>query len=169
MRPLCVVACVTAFVTVAATASAQEVVPAFRRVRSEKPALAALIGEGISRSKTFAGLVASIDRTDGLVYVGEGTCGGRVRACLAMAVSVAGPNRILRIQVDSRRPRRDLIAAIGHELRHAIEVLNEPGIRNRDALFHFYLREAPTARETFETPAAVRAGIAVFAELGDGK
>jgi len=169
MRPPCVVACVTAFVTVAATAWAQEVLPAVQRVRSEKPSLAVLIGEGISRSRTFARLVATINQTDGLVYVGEGACGKRVRACLAMAISVAGPNRILRIQVDSRRPRSDLIAAIGHELRHAIEVLHEPGIRSRDALLHFYLREAPTARETFETPAAIRAGMDVFSELGDRK
>ena len=137
-----------------------------RRVRSEGSAIAALIEVGIAQSETFAELVATIDQTDGLVYVEEGKCPHSVRACLAISITVAGPYRILRIRIDPRRPRRALIASIGHELRHAIEVLREPGIRSNAAFFHFLQTTAPTARDTFETRAAIQVGMDVYAELG---
>jgi hypothetical protein len=136
------------------------------RVRSEKPAIAALIDEGIARSPTFASLVAAIDRTDGLIYVEEGRCGRSVRACLVMTVTIAGPYRMLRIRLGSRRPRRDLIASLGHELRHVIEVLHEPGIRTNAAFYHFFHSTQPTATEAFESSAAIQVGLDVHAELG---
>jgi len=137
-----------------------------RRVRSEQPAIAAFIEQGVARSETFRGLVATIDWTDGLVYVEGGKCWRSVHACLVLTVKVAGPHRLLRILVDPRRPQRTLISSIGHELRHAIEVLNEPSIRSNAAIFRFFSEVGPTARETFETTAAIRAGIDICAELG---
>ena len=65
-------------------------------------------------------LMATIDGTDGIVYVDEGKCSHSVRACLVLSVRVAGPHRILRILVDTNRDRDGLMGAIGHELRHAI-------------------------------------------------
>ena len=119
--------------------------------------------------KTFKELVATIDRSDGLVYIEEGKCGHSVRACLALTVTVAGPYRILRILIDPRGPQRRLISSIGHELRHAVEVLGDPTIRSNAAVFHFALRQGPTARERFETTDAIQAGLDVCAELGAGK
>ena len=166
MRRVRAVACLATCLTVTTEGSPGAQSVAVHRVRAEKPAVTALIDEGLARSATFAALVAAVDRTDGLVYVEEGTCGSRVRACLAMSLVVAGPYRVLRIQIHPRRPRRELIAAIGHELQHVLEALAEPGVRDSVALLHFFLRTAPTARETFETPAAIRAGLRVFDELG---
>jgi hypothetical protein len=40
-------------------------------------------------------------------------------------VTAAGPNRILRIQVDTRKAGWDLMGSIGHGLRHAVEVLGD--------------------------------------------
>jgi hypothetical protein len=54
-------------------------------------------------------------------------------------------------------------------LRHALEALNQRGIRSNGEMFQFFSREGPTGRETFETPAAVRAGMDVYAELGSKK
>jgi hypothetical protein len=140
--------------------------PTIRRVRSEKAAIVALIEEGIAQSRTFAALVATIDRTDGLVYVEDGKCPRGVRACLAMSIILAGPYRLLRIRVDSRRPRRALIASIGHELQHATEVLRETGIRSNAALYHYLQRAAPTSQNAFETSAAIQTELEVLAELG---
>jgi hypothetical protein len=88
-------------------------------------------------------------------------------------VKIAGPNRILRIVTDQRTAECDLnlMASIGHELWHAIEVLREPSIRSDSAVFFFYLREGlHTNRLEFplgawETPAADRAGVDILAEL----
>jgi hypothetical protein len=60
-------------------------------------------------------------------------------------------------------------ASIRHELRHAIEVLDEPAIRSNAEMFQFFGRVGPTGREIFETREAVQAGLDVYAELGSDK
>jgi hypothetical protein len=136
------------------------------RVRpNDSPLIARLLTEGTNRSSTFRRLVEMIDSTDGIVYVQEGRCGHHVRACLALSVQVAGPHRILRIVVNVRRDHDELIAAIGHELQHAVEALSDPHVRNDPTIYSFFDRIGPTDRGRFETQAAIRAGMAVLAEL----
>lgn len=137
-----------------------------RRVRpNDSPLLARLLDEGANRSATFRRLVETIDQTDGIVYVQEGRCGHHVRACLALTVQVAGPHRVLRIVVDPRRDRDELIAAIGHELQHAVEALSDPHVRNDATIYSFFDRIGPTDRGRFETQAAIRIGFDTLAEL----
>jgi hypothetical protein len=57
----------------------------------------ATINEAAARSMTFRGLVNRINSTDGIVYVSEGRCGHGVWACLSNTMTMAGPNRVLRI------------------------------------------------------------------------
>jgi hypothetical protein len=88
-------------------------------------------------------------------------------------VTVAGPHRILRVVVNTRRKPIAVMAAIGHELRHAVEVLSDRAVTSGHALYFFYERQGQTGRERFETAAAVRAGSDVYGELdgraGDGR
>ena len=136
------------------------------RVRSNgDPSIATLIQEASARSATFRGLVEVIDATDGIVYVEQGKCGHSVRACLNLSVVVAGSYRILRIVVDTRRERLQLMAAVGHELQHAVEVLSNPKLTSAHAVYMFFMQEGPTGSERFETPAAIHAGLKVDAEL----
>ena len=129
------------------------------RVRSTNAAIAALIARAYEWSVTFRQVVDLIDATDGIVYVEPGRCRKTVRACMALTVTVAGPSRILRIVVDPRKADCDLMASIGHELWHAIEVLRDPSLRTDAALFFFYSREGRhTDRDgdplgAWETPA----------------
>src|SRR5437899_3553407 len=110
---------------------------AIPRVRSSNAAIAALIQQASERSKTFRGLVEAINASDGIVYVEEGTCGHGVRACF-VTVTVAGPNRILRVKVDTRKVDSDLMSSIGHELRHTIEVLGNRTVTSQVAMYFFY-------------------------------
>jgi hypothetical protein len=57
------------------------------------------------------------------------------------------------------------MATIGHELRHALEILAEPSVRTAEQAYLFYAREAATSRDVFETRAAIQAGFAVEQEL----
>ena len=143
--------------------------PPLVRVRSNDPAIAAIMHEAAARSIVFRRLIQTIDATDGLVYVDEGKCGHGVSACLTLSVQVAGPHRLLRILLDPRRDKNncDLMASIGHELWHAIELLGEPSVRNYHTAYSFFEREGPTDRTTgrFETPAAIRMGLAVLGEV----
>ena len=158
-----VAACVCAMPSPAVAAGAQ---PSMPRVRDNgDPSIAALIREATERSATFRRLVETIDATDGIVYVQHGTCRHEVQACLVLTVTVAGPHRILRIVVNTRREQTALMAALGHELQHAVEVLSDPAVTNDRAIYFFYQRVGPTGSERFETTAANRAGLDVFAEV----
>ena len=134
------------------------------RVRTDNPAIAAVIQDGIRRSTTFRRLVEAIDASDGIVFVEEGRCRPSVRACLAFSVKQAGPNRLLRVVVEVRKPDWDLMGSIGHELYHAVEVLSEPRIKSSGALYLFYQNVGEPSGDRFETPAARKAGDAVRRE-----
>jgi len=141
------------------------------RVRGVGQRFAAAINEATARSKTFRGLVDQIGSTDGIVYVAEGECGLGVRACLINTITLAGPNRVLRILVGPQKVDRELMGTIGHELQHAVEVLSHRGIRSSSAMILFYFTTANIGPRgnRFETYAAIEAGNTVRTELRDAK
>jgi hypothetical protein len=124
-----------------------------------------IINEAAAQSETFRALVDRIGTTDGIVYVAEGQCGHGVQACLLDTMTIAGPNRVLRILVDPRKADRDLMGSIGHELQHAVEVLSHRSVRNYSAMILLYKEMCGGCGRRFETDAAIEAGIDVRAEL----
>jgi hypothetical protein len=151
------------------TGSAQDA-PALPRVRSHSPRITNAIAEGTDRSPTFSHLIETIGATDGLVYVDEGVCGHGVRACLVLSVTVAGPHRVLRILVETRKaPGCELLEVIGHELQHAVEALRNRHVRSTNQIYHFFDGLAPTDASRFETHAAMQTGFAVGREACSGR
>ena len=140
--------------------------PAMPRVPYLHPGIAALIERAAERSKTFRGLVAAIDASDGIVYVEEGQCGRHgVKSCVE-AVTQAAANRILLVKVDIRNADGELMGRIGHELRHAIEILGESTVVDAVSMYFLYQRIGRLGTYTaFETQVAVQAGHAVRAEV----
>jgi hypothetical protein len=136
------------------------------RVRSDHRVIAAAIVAAAEHSATFRAMVEAIEQTDGIVYAREGSCKLGLRACLA-AVHSAPPIRFVYIKVDTRKTVGcELMASIGHELQHALEVLRNPKVVDRNTLAHFYMHEGPTGdNDRFETESAVRAGLLVEKEL----
>jgi hypothetical protein len=135
------------------------------RVRSESPEVAAVIRRASETSGTFRGLMATIDGTDGLIYVDWGKCGQGVRACLMLHVQVAGPFRVLHVRIENRKLDCHLMASIGHELQHVIEILSDPHVTDSVSAYFFYDRIAPRGTKDdsarFETESAQRAGLAI--------
>ncbi len=83
-----------------------------------------------------------------------------------MSVKVAGPYRLLRILVDTRKAvGSELLAAIGHELWHAIEALDNPYVIDDRSILQYFHRIAPTDSGRFETEEAIHAGLAVLEEV----
>ena len=146
-------------------AFAQTPVQGSPRVRGSSAGIVEAIEQAIQQSPTFNQIVADITATDGIVYVHYGQCGRNVRACLLLAVTLAGPNRMLHIRVDRRRSGRDLMVAIGHELSHALELLNEPGVVDDTTAQNFYRRNAAIERYNFETEAAIEIELKIDKEL----
>jgi hypothetical protein len=143
-------------------AEAQERSP---RVRGSSPELVKALEQAQAGSPTFRDVVSAINLTDGIVYVHYGECGRNVLACLVLDVTQAGRNRILQIRVDPRRKGHDLMVSIGHELKHALELLNEPTVVNYSTAHNFFQRIAPKRGLSFETQAAVQVGLKIDREL----
>jgi hypothetical protein len=136
------------------------------RVRSHSPTVVDAIARGTAASPTLRRLIDTIDASDGIVYVDDGECGHIVRGCLLPLVQVAGPNRILRIQVNLRKARGcELVEVIGHELQHATEILGDPRIRSDIQVQNFYdaTGRRPESRR-FETIAAKQIGAIISRE-----
>jgi hypothetical protein len=135
------------------------------RVRGVSSRIVAIISTATAQSDTFRGLVNEIGHTDGMVYVAEGDCGRGVRACLLHTMTVMGPYRVVRILVDPSAVDCDLMASIGHELQHAVEVLSHRSVRSASEMKLLYKRICDMCGPSIETNAAVRTGNAVHDEL----
>ncbi|HEU5255658.1 MAG TPA: hypothetical protein VFU28_06695 [Vicinamibacterales bacterium] len=144
------------------------------RVRTSNRRIAELVHDGAARSPTFKRLIATIEQSDGLIYLSEGSCGIGMQACLLMLLDQAGPNRMLRIRLTEKRRDDDTIASIGHELRHALEVLSDEDVKSTEDMYAMYQRiglDPPASwlqnipRFRFETAAAITTGNAIREEL----
>jgi hypothetical protein len=157
------------FIGVVPLAGAQtepSISPESARVRASDAKLSALIAEAGRRSPTFRTLVASIEATDGIVFVEAGGCRRGVAACLTWHVTLAGAHRLLFVRVDSDKSDVDLIASVGHELQHALEVLAEPSLRSTSEIHLFYTGGwGRDLLRAVETPAARTVGDTVFREV----
>lgn len=142
-----------------------------RAVRSGDRLLNGLLAEGYARSTTFRGLVDGISQTDALVYVEAGVCAfGHLDACLASYMAASGGRRYLRIVLTEPlhvRSRDRLIALIGHELQHALEVAERPDVLDVTSMTRMFRRIGfpLEGRSGFETSAARAAGAAVLNDL----
>ncbi len=94
-------------------------------VRSHEKWLTRLIDDGLRRSATFAALVATIDGYRAIVYVEPRTTmkGNLTGAVPVHVVRAPGGTRSLRVWVLQRRSPNEVIATMGHELQHVIELL----------------------------------------------
>jgi hypothetical protein len=139
------------------------------RVRGTTSRVIGLVTEGTARSKTFRGLVEAIGETDGLVYIGEGSCGHEVQACLLFSMTKTPANRVLRILIDPSRSEEDLVGAVAHELQHAYEVLSVRSVQTDAAMTLLYRRIGRLIGRRYETDAAIKVGDAVRAEFRDSE
>jgi hypothetical protein len=138
-----------------------------RRVRTIDRRLTDLLARGVRRSATFADLVAKLNTTDVIVYIEPvdqlpSTVAGRL-----MLIPIAHNQRYLRIQVRVSVGPDELIALIGHELQHALEIAASPDVRDERALIALYQRigQTRTGLHSYDTLAAQDTGYRVKAEL----
>jgi hypothetical protein len=140
-------------------------------VRSTDPALEDLLTRGYACSKTFHRLADAIGETNTVVYVESGACAfGHLNGCLLPFMAATSKVRYLRIIVtrSTRHGNQDqLIALIGHELQHALEVAETPDVVDVDGMIDLYRRIGfpLKGRSGYETSAARAAGSMVFDEL----
>ncbi len=142
-------------------------VPGMSHVRVRHPALEPFLREAIDKSATTRDMIAALDASDVFVYF-ELLPG--MRASLPAGLSYAGSGgrfRYLRIALNPMNSPAQMIAMIGHELQHAVEVAQEPNIRSRRDLQKHYKRVGIESRDhaTWDTEAARRTGRLVSREV----
>jgi hypothetical protein len=126
---------------------------------------------GCRGSATFQGLVRRIDELRGVVYVASivkvpATTEG---ALLHRIQETPDGSRCLWIVVKRDRLSVYRVGVLGHELQHAVEVLEDPDVRSPVDLEHFFRRQHPANDwQVFETDAALSAGGRVVHELANG-
>jgi hypothetical protein len=138
-----------------------------RHVRPIDGRVSHAVEEGLRRSATFASLVLALDRSNVIVYIE--TAYGLPSSLAGRMLIAAGPagTRYLRIQVALAPGGYELIALIGHELRHALEVAGFPEVRDAPSLQVLYqtIGHKGQGLHYYDTMAAQDAGRQVLAEL----
>jgi len=137
-----------------------------RHVRTADRAMRGLLRDGYYNSPTFAALLRRLEESDVYVYIEDvarlpGALEGRL-----LVLPPANGFRYVRIQIARRGGPNDSIAVLGHELWHAIEVAEEPGIHDTDTLIAFYRRIGiDRGNHEFDTVEAQETGKRVRREL----
>ena len=164
-------AVVSAIAVTATISSAQEAGPAaLPHVRAATADAAELLDELIARSPTARDLIEQLDQSDLLIYVryqlfSTTTMTGRIGF-----LESSRPRRLAVIEVAYRNTRTDQLAALGHELQHAVEIAGAPLVRDAPSLAAFYAAIGDSTghagrSETFETAAAAATGRRIRNEL----
>jgi hypothetical protein len=149
-----------------ALASERAPVPHLRPLDARLEEIVAL---GMRDSPSFRALVARLDASDVVVYI---RCARRLRTGLEGQLTFVGTSAGLRYVVVALEPtvfRDRLIATLGHELRHAVEIADTPSIVDSLSLGVAYARMGRSARvglqTVFDTDEAEEAGKRVWREI----
>lgn len=139
-------------------------------VRTIDARLQSEINEGLARSAFFRDLVARLDASDVIVYA-QSQCGMSRRIFGRLAfMGTGGGRRYVHVLVSCRLTDDEQIAALGHELRHAVEIADAPSVVDTPSLGEEYRRigfasHGVRSGTGFESRAAIDAAHQVWAEL----
>ena len=126
-----------------------------------------LMEAAVAASPTVARLVTALQSADLVVGIEAYAFKKKNLKGDARVIAAAPGARHLRIRVGIPGAQTDLIAVLGHELQHAVEIADAPDVRDAVTLRAHYLRIGyePTGRGYYETDAALEVGRRVSAEV----
>lgn len=108
------------------------------RIRPTDSRLADILREGIERSATIRALVQRIEAGNVIVYLEtEQTMRGQLLGSLTW-IGANEALRFVRVSIRARPLSNALIACIGHELQHVVEVVDAPWVNNDRLLRSLY-------------------------------
>ncbi len=126
------------------------------RVRALDPRAREWIRIGTAQSPTFRALLARLAASDLILYIEivDGIIGGS--AGRLYFVTATPSVRYVRIEVVAHGNVREMVALVGHELQHAVEIANARHVRDRQALALLYLGmdENALSRSRYDSVAA---------------
>ena len=140
------------------------------RVRPLDPSLTVIVNAGSHRSATFHALVHRLEAGDVVVYLQYGQLPSGLQGRLTFLTAAAGLRYVM-VEVARELDAPRLIAIVGHELQHAVEILEQPQIVSQATFASAYEQSGFRRRQFadgvvgFDTHAAVDVGRQVWREL----
>jgi hypothetical protein len=139
------------------------------RLRLTDSRLSQLLQNGMMRSPTLKAMVDRLEAGNVIVYVSLSPVMRSYLAGKISWMSKAGGYRYLRAQISTDLNADQMIATMAHELQHALEVSEDPGVTDQRSLAELYRRIGRQSRASvvseWETVAAQEAGVQVRREL----
>ncbi|MBI2189008.1 MAG: hypothetical protein HYU37_18060 [Acidobacteria bacterium] len=169
-RGLMFVVFVTSATEATAAAGPARITAEARRVRTFEPHLRDLLEEGLRISATLRALVDRLEQSDLVVYVmSDPRPVRRVDGRLTLMAAVSGARYVM-VRIRELPHPGLVLAIVGHELQHAMEIADDPAIVDAESMAQAYSRmgyatQAMPSGLSFDTRAAVEAGMQVWREL----
>ncbi|RPJ84787.1 MAG: hypothetical protein EHM13_03120 [Acidobacteria bacterium] len=138
---------------------------ALNRVRPADACVRTLMDAGYQKSPTFRRLVQDLQKTDLIVYVSQVPYLPEPDAGALQLVGRAGEQRYVRVSIKKVPNPREFIAAVAHELRHAMELAENPGVVDEESLTALYRGIGRPSCNGYETAAARETGDLVCREM----
>ena len=142
---------------------------AITHLRVQDSRATSALREGLLKSATLRKLVAQIESSNMFVYV---TLNPFMKSRLAGQTTWMGKSkefRYLRVAINGDLMPDQIIATLGHELRHVVEVIDDESVVDEGTLVSLYRRigrpSSPDIPSGWETEAAQDAGLQVRREL----
>lgn len=139
-------------------------------IRVLDPCRSALLDDAVRLSPTTRQLVATLEKSDVIVYVRcsffkDSTLAGRLSF-----LGAVGGLRYVVVEVRFYEPPNTQIATLAHELQHAVEVAGDASIHDAKTMAAYYRQHGHATSlgaTLFETTAAREVGLRVHRELFD--
>ena len=128
------------------------------RIRPTDSRSEALLREGMARSQTFRQLVDRLEASNVFVYV---SISPLLKSSLAGGLNwmtQSGAYRYLRATISSELSHDQTIAALAHELQHAVEVLDDAKVVSEKTLVELYRRIGQPSRAAVSVGLGNRGG-----------
>ncbi len=139
------------------------------RLRPQDDRLTEALREGAARSATFKALVNRIEASNVIVYAALNPLMKSNLSGMLTWMTRAGAFRYVRASISTDLSFDQMIATLGHELQHAVEVIEDESVTDEKSLVALYrkigLQSSGAALTHWETVAAQQAGFQVRREL----
>jgi hypothetical protein len=135
-------------------------------VRAPKPDARRLLADARGESAIVRDLLTRIADTDVIAFVQLDRTRSIPRGATALLTAVAD-RRYLVVNINPDHDRATLIAVLGHELQHVLEVARSPHVRDEVAFRRLFQRigQDPGAVDHFETDQADLVGRQIWMEV----
>jgi hypothetical protein len=99
---------------------------------------AQLLLEGLERSVTLRAIVDRLEQLEVIVYLEMQPALRKKLAGMLTFLTATASSRYVRVSLNPEYPRDTLVATLGHELQHALEVAEAPSVVDAASLQAYY-------------------------------